>query len=267
MRKYRDKEGLFIAEGQRCVMQLLERMMAGNAGLVEAVLVRDGSEGLANIIQPVLREAAQRQMTETGVPVYQLSGHDFDHLSDTESNQGILAICRQPGETSADDLILAKSPILALDSIQDPGNAGTIYRSASWFSVGGLLIGQGTVDIWHPKVVRSTAGATGSIPYCRGNLDELMIKFEANGWDVWLLDSKPGSAPIQTLPVPQKCLIVAGNEGSGLSSALFTPGRQVVRIDGDAARVESLNVASAVTIALYAATAGGRKESGRGEQP
>ncbi len=194
-------------------------------------------------------------------PVYHLEAADFDDLSDTESNQGILAIGRQTPETPAEALFETGGPILALDGIQDPGNLGTIVRSATWFSAGGLLLGHGTVDLWHPKVVRSTAGATGAVAWCRGSLPDLLPQFEQHGWQVLLLNGGPDSVPLHTAAMPSRCLFVAGNEGNGLSKELLGRGWTEVRIDGDASRVESLNVAAAVNIALYAYSAGSGKQS------
>ena len=275
MRKYRDKEGLFVAEGERCVMQLLERdsgtgVSAGaGAGsghlrtssasvLIEAVLLRvDGGTSAGSGTSPDNAST----LPQGNWPVYQLEAADFDDLSDTESNQGILAIGRQTPETPAEVLVGKAGPLLALDGIQDPGNLGTIVRSATWFSAGGLLLGHGTVDLWHPKVVRSTAGATGAVAWCRGSLPDLLPQFEKHGWQVLLLNGGPDSVPLHTAAMPSRCLFVAGNEGNGLSGELLGRGWTEVRIDGDASRVESLNVAAAVNIALYAYSAGPGKES------
>jgi len=140
--------------------------------------------------------------------------------------------------------------VIAVDAVQDPGNLGTMIRTASWFNVAGLLIGHGTVDPFHPKVVRSTAGATGAISYVKTNLQENLSNFEASGWNIAALDGGAGSESLKNSRPSQKDILIIGNEGNGVDPKLME-GRKRISIHGNADNVESLNAAVALSIALY----------------
>src|SRR5690625_7850614 len=84
-----------------------------------------------------------------------------------------------------------------MEEIQDPGKLGTIIRTASWFEAAAIVAGTGTADPYHPKTVRSTAGATGATPLVTGDLAEILSFYSARGWDVILLDSANDSIPLR----------------------------------------------------------------------
>lgn len=231
MTKYRRKEGLFIAEGERCV----EQIVINGFVEVEALVVQKG-------FQPGFK------VTDT---VFEVNPNDFETLSDTDSPQGVLAVCKIPTETSLEQLTGASGVIVAVDAVQDPGNVGTIIRTAAWFGASGILFGEGTADPFHPKVVRSTAGATGSLPYLKGDLGRLLVEFEKHDWQSYLMDGGEGSVPIKTEEPANRSILVIGNEGNGISQKLFAGQRKRVRISGDDSSVESLNAAIAMGIGMY----------------
>lgn len=231
MTKYRKKEGLFIAEGERCVEQILVNGFVD----VEALVVESGTN-------------LSFSYPDT---IYEVESADFESLSDTESPQGVLAVCRIPEELAIDQLSVKKGIIIALDAVQDPGNVGTIIRTASWFGAAGLLIGNGTADPYHPKVVRSTAGATGALKIVKGDLSELLNKFESEGWGTFLMDGSDRSVDIKIVTPGEKSILVIGNEGNGISEDFFSSNRKSVRIPGNNDTVESLNAAIALGIGMY----------------
>lgn len=188
---------------------------------------------------------------KTDLSLYELEASDFETVSDTDSPQGVVAVCKIPNESSAERLSQKSGVILATDAIQDPGNLGTIIRTACWFDVAGMLLGTGTVDPFHPKVVRSTAGATGVLPYLSGNLNDLIQSFETEGWSTFLLDAGEGSKGLNDRPPLEKSILVVGNEGNGISDELFRDSRYRIKIDGNSYQVESLNASVACSIALY----------------
>ncbi|NBC27411.1 MAG: hypothetical protein GVY08_11150 [Bacteroidetes bacterium] len=234
MSKYRKRENLFLAEGERCVEQILQN---GIIKVREVVQVRE--------------TAPKRFIHESGVQVYSVSERELSEITDTESPQGVVAICETPVEADPAALTSAGGTLLAIDALQDPGNLGTIIRTASWFGINGLLFGKGTVDPFHPKVVRSTAGATGAIPYLSGDLESIIEPFEEAGWQVQLLDAGADSKPIQSLKPAERTLLVVGNEANGIRPNLFDEKRKRVRIDGNSGVVESLNAAVACSIAMF----------------
>lgn len=233
MGKYRKKSGLFMAEGERCVEQIL-----GNGIIeVEELIVQEGS--------------SVGELIKSGKPVYQVSKNDFEAISDTDTPQGVIAVCRKPEEVSLSVLAGKTGVIAAFDAIQDPGNLGTMIRTASWFGVSGLIFGTGTVDPFHPKVVRSTAGATGVIPFLKGNLDEQLAALEKEGWKTCLLHGAKNSSDLRSHQPGPKTILVAGNEANGIDPGLVTSNRKLLKIPGESSRVESLNAAVALSIALY----------------
>lgn len=229
--KYRRKEGLFIAEGERCVEQIV-------------------ANGYVDVEALIVEEEYKPGFQVEGI-AYEVASNDFETLSDTESPQGVLAVCKIPAETSLEQLTDASGVIVALDAVQDPGNVGTIIRTAAWFGASGILFGDGTADPFHPKVVRSTAGATGSLPYLKGDLGRLLVEFEKHDWQSYLMDGGEGSVPIQSETPANRSILVIGNEGNGISQELFAGHRKRVRIPGDDSSVESLNAAIAMGIGMY----------------
>ncbi len=229
-RKYREQEQLFIAEGERAVDQLLTSKKVR----LHSLFVQENS-------------------TSSFSDTHVLEKSIFEEVSNTENTQGILGIFHTPEPISLDSLGEQKGVIVAVDAIQDPGNLGTIIRTAAWFDTKAFLCGKGTVDLFNPKVVRSTVGATGSIPYLSAELDEAFQRLEESGWKVVLLDGNPGSIPITNLPSYDKTILVVGNEANGINRSLITPKRTRALIPslGTENSVESLNAAIAMGIALW----------------
>ncbi len=239
-KKYREREGLFLIEGPRAVRQVLDNGVLSVEGLFF-----DESGQLFN--EAYWSEAAEER---EGVLV---SAGDFEEVADTDNPQGVMALCRTPGEAGRDTLASATGLLLATDAIQDPGNLGTIIRTASWFGVRGLLSGRGTVDLFHPKVVRSTAGATGTVPYRNVELEAALDYFEEKGWRVLLLDAGPEAVSLNEIGRDDKTILVVGNEAHGIDDSLPGGRRRAVHIPGQGGEegVESLNAAVAAGIALY----------------
>lgn len=239
MGKYRKRENKFLAEGIRCVEQILHHKKVN----IDALIITESAYEAAEEMNPQ-------------VPVYQLSNRDFASISDTETPQGMIAICNTPEESNLSEIrSLNKGLIAAFDAIQDPGNLGTMIRTASWFGVDALLFGDGCVDPFHPKVVRSTAGATGVVSYVKGNLETLFTDLETNGWTTCLLDGSASSGNLHNQRFSQKSILTVGNEGNGINPALFKSHRHKIKIDGNSDYVESLNAAVAFSISLFSAQA------------
>lgn len=233
LRKHREKEHLFIVEGDRAVQQVLEN-------------------GFLKVIS-VFYDDTQTHIYANIANSFFVDRKIFTEISDTDTPQGVLAICEIPDPISFDELSNSDGIIVATDAIQDPGNLGTIFRTASWFGCKAILLGKGTVDIFNPKVARSTAGATGMLSYLTTNLEEMLNKLESIGWEVLLLDGNAGAIPINQIQHCNKQVLVVGNEANGFSENLITNNRKRVLIPskGPNRNVESLNAAVALSIGLW----------------
>lgn len=274
-KKYRQAEQLYLAEGLRTVMQLCHRLQAGKtpADLPEAIIF--SAETLEQAESSPESEAAiaLSRVKETAkvhpLKLYTAGAKVMGKLSDTQQPQGVLAVMHMPGEAETQAwLRRVRVPekgsrphlLLALDSVADPGNLGTLYRSAAWFAAAGLLLGSGCVDAYNPKVVRSTAGASGSLPLAQVSLPDVLNELEQAGFRILLLDLNPQARPLydairELMPSPTEkpdmtgVVFVVGNEAHGISEELR--GRfQAVFIPGAADAVESLNAGVSGSIAM-----------------
>lgn len=246
-KKFRSRYSLYVAEGERTVRQLLSRSEPG----IEAILLAPAFEA----DETLLKTCAIKQ-----VPVMRCTAEEFARLSDTQQPQGILAVCRQPDFGLFDAFVpMPGALLLALDDLRDPGNLGTIYRTAAWFGASALLLGTGCADLYNPKVTRSTSGATGTLPVWEGNMPEMLEALAGKGCDILLLDLNPQARTLQDAAEARSrikqesrspLVLVTGNEAHGVSDALRSR-YPAVYIPGMAGQVESLNAATSTAIALY----------------
>lgn len=236
-RKARERHGLFVAEGVRAVEELLASGLDVH-GVLAAPLLHDDPRGSA-----LLALAGSR-----GIRTVELTGPELASAAGTESPQGILAIGRIPahalGELPGGD----GTRLVVLDAIQDPGNAGTILRTAAALGAAGVVALPGTVDLWNPKVVRSAMGASFRLPTLVSSLDELMAQLRDSRTELWAADAH--GEPVGVTAPPAALAIAVGNEGAGLTPGLLERADRLVSIP-IAPSVESLNVAVAAGILLY----------------
>jgi TrmH family RNA methyltransferase len=237
-RKYRREYGLFLAEGHRTVLQIIEQ---GKVALSEIF-----------VTEHYLDEYGYAPLPDT---TFICAEKEMRSIADADSPQGIVAVCAIPAPANLDSVAKKPGKVVAFDRIQDPGNMGTIIRTAAWFGVDLLMIGEGSADIWNPKVVRSTAGATGSIAYAECDLSLELERFSQLGWRPALLDGNSGSQPIEEWDPGMRTILVVGNEANGVSSELAERYERF-RIDSAPGQnaAESLNASIATGIALYVLT-------------
>lgn len=239
-RKARERQGLFVVEGIRGVEELLRTSIP-----IKGVL---SSERLASTPRGVaLAEAIQTR----GLAAEVVDEKDFVSAGDTDTPQGILAIAAVPEMRLG---ALPEAPtlrLLVLDGVQDPGNVGTILRTAAALGATATLALPGTVDLWNAKVVRSGMGAHFHHPCLTGTWDELAEFREQRGLELWAADVSGES--VRSATPPDRLALIVGNEGSGLSSQARTRADRLVALP-IASTVESLNVAVAAGILLYELT-------------
>ena len=236
-RKARERDRLFVAEGVRTVEELLGSTLDVQGALVSQRL-EDTDRG----------QALLERLRTSGVPVEDASPTDFDSAAETESPQGILAIAAVPEQRLEDLPDAERLRLLVLDAVQDPGNVGTMLRTAVAFGVTATFSLPGTVDLWNAKVVRSGMGAHFHHPCLSGTWDDLESFRRERSLDVWAADA--GGESIERLSAPARLAIVVGNEGGGLSPQSREKANRTVALP-IANDVESLNVAVAAGILLY----------------
>jgi TrmH family RNA methyltransferase len=237
-RKARERNGRFVAEGVRTVEELLRSPLAVEAALYTESAASDERAA-----------AAIGALSARGVPVVQLSDDEFASAADTEHPQGLLAIARQPVGTLDSLVPGAVCRLLVLDGIQDPGNVGTLLRTAAALSSTAAIALPGTVDPWNAKVIRSAVGTHFRFPVREASLDALSAYLERHDMALWGADANGDALDAQRAPA--RLAVAVGNEGAGLSAALRARCSSVVSLPM-APEVESLNVAVAAGIILYA---------------
>ncbi|HEX6038154.1 RNA methyltransferase [Longimicrobium sp.] len=237
-RKARESEGLFLAEGVRAVEDLLASPLPVRLA-VAASSLGDTPRGQA------LTDALFRKR----VPLHDIADRELAELADTETPQGILAVAPIP-RVGLDALrVEAHDPavVLVLDAVQDPGNFGTLARTAEALGAVGLVALPGTVDPWNPKSVRAAMGSTFRLPVVEVGWDELAPWLAAN--DVTTLAAVVGGEPLGE-PRPRRAALVLGNEGAGVGDETRARAHRGVGIPLRG-RAESLNVAAAGAILLH----------------
>lgn len=171
----------------------------------------------------------------------------------TQTPQGVAALVKLKS-TKLDDILenAAGDPLLVgVAGIQDPGNLGTIIRSAEAFSARAVLLGEGTVSHFNPKVARASAGSIFREPLLRVELDQLLPDLKQRGVRVLATSSHKG-VPLPEADFSGSCIIIIGNEGAGVPAKIAAQADQLLRIPHDP-RVESLNAGIAASIVLYEA--------------
>jgi TrmH family RNA methyltransferase len=175
-------------------------------------------------------------------------------MCDTQVPQGIVAVCR-PVDVDL-DVVLALRPtlLLILTNIRDPGNAGTVIRSADAAGADAVLVSDSSVDLYNPKVVRSTVGSLFHLPIVTGlPVRELMDRVRGSGVALLAADGS-GQARLGDIDLTGPHAWVMGNEAWGLQSTVREACDQVVRVP-IYGKAESLNLAMAATVCLFASAA------------
>lgn len=234
----RERRGLTLAEGVRLVE---EAVAAGFPiqGVVHAPGLRRNPRG----------EALLARLDQAGVAMEAVTDGELEKLADTQQPQGIIAIVSVP-RWSLQDLAVERGPVVVLDAVQDPGNTGTIARTALAFGAAGIVSLPGSVEAGNPKVVRSSMGACFRLPWAVAPQEAFLAWARERG--ISILAAAVDGEPASGVKVPGPVALVVGNEGAGVSSAIRDAGR-VVSIP-IAPGAESLNVAVAAGILLYEVT-------------
>ncbi|MEO6260636.1 MAG: RNA methyltransferase, partial [Thermoanaerobaculia bacterium] len=169
----------------------------------------------------------------------------FDSIAATRTPQSVLALFERPQTTLAAIFRRPETIVVALDAVQDPGNAGAIVRLAAAFDAGGVVFLSGSADPYGPKTIRGSAGTILSVPVTTATVRELFAASQSAQFDLFVADRGGLASP----PPTARAVLIFGNEGSGPSDEIRRIARPVSIAMTD--RVESLNVATAAAILLW----------------
>jgi RNA methyltransferase, TrmH family len=195
---------------------------------------------------------AERLLSQLGAQVETLLLPDklFASVVPSEAPQGVAALVRWKDFTLEEVLARAPAgPLLSIGGVQDPGNLGTILRSAEAFGAGGVVLGEGTVSPFNPKVVRASAGSVFRLPLARAKLSDAIDRMKALGVRLVATASHKGT-PLDQAELSGPIAIFIGSEGAGVSRDVIKAMDEVVAIP-QAPQVDSLNAGVAASIVLY----------------
>lgn len=230
--KVRNEENVFVVEGLRMFSEVPKKQ-------VEKVYI---SESLYN--------RKKQELNLQDFPVEILSDSVFERVSDTKTPQGILCVVRRK-TYELEDFLKVKNPhFMVLDNLQDPGNLGTILRTAEAAGVDAVFMSKDCVDIYNPKTIRSTMGAIYRVPFLYiEDIPQLLGKFRENGVKSYAAHLN-GVHFYDEENYESGTAILIGNEGNGLREEVTENADVLVKIPMQG-KVESLNAAVAATVFMF----------------
>lgn len=230
--KARTQQNVYVVEGIKMFLE---------APLEEIVKVYVSEE---------LMEKGDFQEKLQGIPFEVLKKEVFDHVADTKTPQGILVVMKQKQYELSHFTEQENPLILVLENLQDPGNLGTMMRTAEGAGVTGVILSRGCVDIYNPKTIRSTMGSIYRVPFLYvEDLMETMDKLHEKGIVTYAAHLKgQGYYDEESYQGPTAFLI--GNEGNGLTDELSQKAKKYIKIPMEG-QLESLNAAVAAAVLMY----------------
>jgi len=239
LKKNRKSEGKFLAEGKRLVLEGLE----SKAECEIVFITKDFFNNNQDIYNKLIKHKHKVEI---------LKQEHFNKLSDTEATQGMIGVFKCLTANYFNDS--KQKIIVALENISDPGNLGTIIRNCDWFGINEIILGENCVELYNPKVIRSTMGSVFHIKFVESeNLIDSLNQFKAEGYKVVCADMDGEN--IFKFKQPEKSIVVFSNEASGPSDDLISITDFKITIP-KLGKAESLNVANAAAVTLAELTKG-----------
>lgn len=240
-------------------LQAIRRAAASGRPTEDGLVTVEGPHLLGEVLRSawqvaevfVTSETRERYVTlieRVDAPITELSRRAIASMASTETTQEVLALVR-PRSWSWEDLLGEAPVILVLDRVQDPGNAGTMVRSAEAFGVSGIVFLKGSVRSSNGKLMRATAGSIFRVPFLEGVAEAALLRHSKDsGLPIYAL-APGGKTSLPGMELGKGCVLVVGSEGAGVSAELLAASKPVAI---PTRTVESLNAAVACSIALYA---------------
>ena len=226
----RAEKNMFLIEGMRSVCDAIKK-----GAKIECVIVKDGT----------------KLNFDTPSSIFTFAPRLFDEISETVTPQGVIALCYMKKVTLDDVLLAEKDCVIMCEKLQDPGNIGTVIRTAHAAFCGGVILTKGSCDLYNPKIVRATMSGIFSIPVVQNEDSRTVIEyFRKNGYSIVAGALTDNCVDLYSADLGGKTLIVIGNEGNGVEKETLTLCDTVVKIPMHA-DAESLNAAVAGSVMMY----------------
>lgn len=219
IKKYRDQSNSFLVEGEHLVLEAYKK------GLLEELFLEENTK------------------LDLDVKTSYLSRNVIKFISELDNPSIIIGLCKKVEEKEIGN------KVLVLDDIQDPGNFGTIIRSAVAFNIDTIVVSNNTVDLYNSKVIRASQGMLFNINIIRRDLNVFVPELKKEGYQIYATKVNGGKS-LKTIEKMEKFAIIMGNEGAGVSDNLMNLANEYLYIDMNS-NCESLNVAVATSIILY----------------
>jgi TrmH family RNA methyltransferase len=219
-KKEREAQGILLVEGKHVVQDLM---------------------GSSSLLALIAKDPSYFSQADESIPCYEITDRIVDRLTTVECPEGIFALVKVP-ETTMEEFH-GKTRILVLDGIQDPGNLGTLFRTALAFGWDAIYLLQGTCDPMNPKALRSSKGGTLRLPWLCGDWENMETFAKENKYKIWVADIHGKSLDEASQSINENVILVLGNEAQGPSEEVLK-GAEAVSIKMNEG-TESLNVAVA----------------------
>lgn len=237
MAKFRQTEGKYVIEGVRFVEEALE---AGKEpALVFSPKIEESERGKELLIKA----------RETALPITWVNQEILEYISATQSPQGVLAVLNIPAPEAFPQNFAADAFYLLVDGVQDPGNLGTIIRSADAAGVSGVLLSKGTASLYNPKVLRATMGSIFHVDIWQ-DIDAPKFLDQYKDKMQFVAGHLTGSMDYNQVDFTKPTLLIIGSEAQGPEQSLLEKADYLVKIPM-LGRAESLNVAVACGVLLF----------------
>lgn len=237
-KRLREEEGIFLAEGLRMFREVPKDRLC--EVYVSEAFYKKEKTALENVLEG------------TGIRPEFLSDHVYEHVSDTKTPQGVLCVIKRR-EGRLDEMLGDRCPfLLVLDNLQDPGNVGTILRTAEGAGVTGVILGRDSADIYNPKTIRSTMGSVYRVPFCYAeDIPGVLDRINGAGITTFAAHLE-GKLDYDEPDYRKPCAFLIGNEGNGLRDETAEKAEEYIRIPM-LGQVESLNAAIAASVLMFEA--------------
>ena len=245
--KERREQNAFVVEGPKMCFEAPKEW-------VQAIYVSESfldDESLKAQLMAFCGEKENGDSTERQqIPYEVVADSVFRSVSDTQTPQGVMAIVQMPGY-KLDDLLKGEHPLLlVLDSVQDPGNLGTMLRTGEGAGISGVIMNRTTVDLFNPKTIRSTMGSLYRVPFfIADDLGQTMLLLKERGVQLYAAHLK-GKMSYDDPDYTVATAFMIGNEGNGLSDEVADCADTYIRIPMEG-QVESLNAAISAALLMY----------------